>query len=87
MRPLLSTPALKLAYDRLDSLGADFEVSREATLSTDYPITEKLESFIQSSWVRVLPSPPFFLNFLGTKCLPSDLAFDGFVAVFVDCEL
>jgi hypothetical protein len=49
LRPLLSTPALKLAYDRLDSLGADFEVSREATLSTDYPIAEKRESFIQSS--------------------------------------
>ena len=37
LRLLLGAPALQLAYDRLDSLRANFDAWRETTLSADYP--------------------------------------------------
>ena len=37
LRLLLGAPALKLAYDRLDSLRANFDACKEATLGADYP--------------------------------------------------
>ncbi len=39
LRLLLGAPALKLAYDRLDSLRANFDAWKETTLGADYPET------------------------------------------------
>ncbi len=41
LRLLLGAPALKLAYDRLDALRANFDAWRETTLSADYPEFQK----------------------------------------------
>ena len=39
LRLLLGAPALKLAYDRLDSLRANFDAWKETTLGADFPET------------------------------------------------
>jgi short-subunit dehydrogenase len=41
LRLLLGTPALKPAYARLDSLRANFDPWKQATLSADFPEKEK----------------------------------------------
>ena len=41
LRLLLGAPALKLAYDRLDALRANFDAWKDTTLSADFPEAEK----------------------------------------------
>ena len=41
LRLLLGAPALKLAYDRLDALRANFDAWKQTTLSADFPAEDK----------------------------------------------